>query len=84
MLLFDEDSEGNVIELAPEPAYEKSPMADVKTPEKQESAEVAEPIAKPKVDDETGKLANVPITSFYGSQLNDQQRVDRFNDLRAF
>ena len=35
-------------------------------------------------DDEMGKLASVPITSFYGNHLTDQQRVDRFNDLRAF
>ena len=76
MLLFDEDSEGNVIEVAPQPTKDSSPQAEIKTPEKQDQAEcpevTTEPPSKTKVDDGTGKLANVPITSYYGSQLNDQ------------
>lgn len=76
MLLFDEDSEGNVIEVAPQPTKDSSPQAEIKTPEKQDQVEcpevTTEPPSKTKVDDGTGKLANVPITSYYGSQLNDQ------------
>jgi len=34
-------------------------------------------------DTETGRLAEVGINSFYGAMLTDQQRVARFNDLRA-
>ena len=29
-------------------------------------------------------MANVPIVDWYGQALTDQQRVDRYNDLRAF
>ena len=85
MLLFDEDSEGNVIEVAPQPTKDSSPQAEIKTPEKHFSLRIiekqdqvecpevtTEPPSKTKVDDGTGKLANVPITSYYGSQLNDQ------------
>lgn len=41
------------------------------------------PLKKKEVSD-IGRLAHIAITNYYGNSLNDQQRVDRFNDLRAF
>ena len=40
-------------------------------------------VSKEDTPDAAGRLAHIPITSYYGNQLTDQQRVDRFNDLRA-
>jgi hypothetical protein len=31
-----------------------------------------------------GSLVGVPIVDWYGAMLTDQQRVDRYNDLRGF
>lgn len=37
-----------------------------------------------KTYDDTGRLSQVPVVSYYGASLNDAARVARFNDFRAF
>ena len=41
------------------------------------------PLREPEPASDVSRLADIPFTSWYGHHLNDQQRVDRFNDLRA-
>ena len=57
------------------------PQTEISTPDKPVSHQTFTEESK---DRETGRLAHVVINSFYGAMLTDQQRVARFNDLRAF
>ena len=96
LIFFDEDEDGNVIERVIESpaaleslALKEEPVLQI-TPDKHHDSEMADtqpdeqaPLKKKEVSD-IGRLAHIAITNYYGTSLSDQQRVDRFNDLRAF
>ena len=52
--------------------YVEEPVVNVPAPVEEEK------------DRETGRLAHVNFTNWYGHMLPDSQRVARFNDFRAF
>ena len=69
-------------------AFEILPMVSVRKLKQpnapNDATDDQEALAAKKPQSDVGKLASIPITNHYGAMLTDQQRVDRFNDLRAF